>query len=427
MTSFRITGASGMLYRALAAAVLLLTPIAAAAQDVEQRAREIVEVLHGEAVYTDVFDDVFTARTSQERFSAMFDPVAAQYGPLVGLEEVEATSPTAARFAFRFERGFAWGAFNLSGEAPFRVAGIIVNNTGPADDTAEKLLADFQALPGESSILIAPLNGGAPVLSYNADRQLGIGSAFKLYILSALARQVAAGERSWSDVVPLDSSGPSGITSTWPEGGPTTLHTLATQMISVSDNNATDQLLSLLGRSAVEAEVAASGHSDPALLVPFMAAREMIALKIDGDIDAYRAADAAGRLAALEATADSEIDMFEFMMTFTGNPTALDIEWLVSGEDMANLMRRISELEDPTARSIMAVNTNVPDHLAGDWQYFGYKGGSEPGVINLSWLLQDHHGGWHVVTMSWNNPEAEIILPQFRDLSARAIALARPQ
>jgi hypothetical protein len=220
---------------------------------------------------------------------------------------------------------------------------------------------------------------------------------------------------------------PSGASRDWPEGAPVTLHTVATLMISVSDNTATDNLLSIAGRDAVEAEVAALGHSDPARMVPFMSTREMFVLKIGGDVEAYRAADAAGRLALLEATADSEIDMFEFMMTFTGRPIALDIEWLVSGEDMANLMRRIRNLDDPTAREIMAVNAAVPDNLRGDWQYIGYKGGSEPGVINLSWLLQDRAGEWHVVTLSWNNPDAEVDHQAFRALAMRAIALARPE
>ena len=423
----RAIRAIGMVYRAIAAFVLFAVPLAAAAQDVEQRARDIVEVMQGEAIYTDVFDEAFTSHVSEEQFSAIFDPVEGQYGPLVGLESVEPTSPTAANIAIRFERGIASGVFNLAGEPPYRVAGFLVNNVGPADDSTENLLADIQALPGEKFILIAPLDGGEPLLSYNADRHLGIGSAFKLYVLSTVAQEVAAGERRWSDVVPLDTSNPSGTSSAWPQGAPVTLHTLATQMISVSDNNATDNLLSIVGRSAMEAEVAASGHSDPALLVPFMSTREMFALKLGGDLEAYRAADAVGRLATLEATADSKIDMFEFMTAFTGAPIAIDIEWLVSGEDMANLMRRIRELDDPTARKIMAVNTAVADNLSGDWQYIGFKGGSEPGVLNLSWLLQDHAGEWRAVTLSWNNSDAAVDHEAFRALAMRAIALARPK
>ena len=416
-----------MFRRAIAALVLFATPLAAAAQDIEQRAREIVEVMQGEAIYTDVFDQAFTSQVSEEQFSAFFEQAKGQYGPLVGLHSVEPTSPTSANIAIRFERGIAWGVFNLAGEPRYRVAGILVNNVLPADDTTENLLADIQALPGEKSILITPLDGREPLLSYNADRHLGIGSAFKLYILSALALDIAAGERSWSDVVPLSTNNPSGTSSAWPEGAPVTLHTLATLMISVSDNNATDQLLSVIGRDVVESEAAASGHSEPALLIPFMSTREMFVLKIAGDIEAYRAADAAGRLAMLEATAESEIDTFELMTTFSGAPKAIDIEWLVSGEDMANLMRRIRELDDPAAREIMAVNTAVTGSLSGDWQYIGYKGGSEPGVLNLSWLLQDQAGKWHVVTLSWNNSDAAVDLDGFRALAIRAIALARPK
>ena len=417
-----------VLYRAIAAIVLFATPLAAAAQDVEQRAREIVEVMQGKATYTAVFYETFTSQVSKEQFSAMFDKVKGQYGPLVGLDSVKATSPTGANIAIRFERGIAWGVFNLAGKPPYRVAGILVTNSGPADDSLTKLEADIRALPGEASILITPLDGGKPLLTYNADRHLGIGSAFKLYILSTLARQVAAGERSWSDVVPIATKGQtSGASRDWPDGAPVTLHTLATLMISVSDNTATDNLLSTVGRGAVEAETATSGHSDPALLVPFMSTREMIALKVGGDLDAYRAANSAGRLAILKSTAKSKIDMFAFMKAFTGPPIALDVEWLVSGEDMAKLMRRIRDLDDPTAREIMAVNPAIPDNRRADWRYIGYKGGSEPGVINLSWLLQDQAGKWDVVTLSWNNPDAAVDPETFRGLALRAIALARPE
>jgi hypothetical protein len=40
----------------------------------------------------------------------------------------------------------------------------------------------------------------------------------------------------------------------------------------------------------------------------------------------------------------------------------------------------------------MAVVTAFPDNLSGDWRYIAFKGGSEPGVLNLSWLLQDQTG-----------------------------------
>ncbi|MBA3832373.1 MAG: serine hydrolase [Chthoniobacterales bacterium] len=57
-----------------------------------------------------------------------------------------------------------------------------------------------------------------------------MGSACKLYILGELLRAVKAGERSLSDVVPLEAralSLPSGSLQKWPVGSPLTLHTLA--------------------------------------------------------------------------------------------------------------------------------------------------------------------------------------------------------
>ena len=75
---------------------------------------------------------------------------------------------------------------------------------------------------------------------------LGIGSAFKLYVLAELVRAVNDGERQWADVVALDSdvmSGPSGVLQGWPTGTPMTLQTLATLMIYISDNTATYNLV----------------------------------------------------------------------------------------------------------------------------------------------------------------------------------------
>ena len=43
----------------------------------------------------------------------------------------------------------------------------------------------------------------------------------------------------------------------------------------------------------------------------------------------------------------------------------------------------------------------------------------------MSWLLQDRTGKRHVVTLSWNNPDAAVASGAFRALAMRAIALAR--
>ncbi len=63
--------------------------------------------------------------------------------------------------------------------------------------------------------------------------------------------------------------------------------------------------------------------------------------------------------------------------------------------------------------------------MRGELAYVGYKGGSEPGVLNLTWLIRSRAGVWHVVTGSWNNPAAPIEDARFIALMARAVQLVR--
>src|SRR6185436_20311127 len=120
----------------------------------------------------------------------------------------------------------------------------------------------------------------AMLASLEPEQPLAIGSAFKLFILAELNRQIGAGQRHWSDVVALDRrSIPSGTLQTWPPGSPVTLHTLAALMISVSDNSAADMLLHLLGRENVERMMGTLGVSSAARNRPLISTVEMGAIK----------------------------------------------------------------------------------------------------------------------------------------------------
>src|SRR3546814_1671266 len=92
--------------------------------------------------------------------------------------------------------------------------------------------------------------------------------------------KVGAGKRGWSVAVPLSHlSFPPAGTANWPKGTPVTLQTLANWMISVSDNGATDTLIHLLGREAIEARMKSAGHSDPSRNIPLLTTVEAFALK----------------------------------------------------------------------------------------------------------------------------------------------------
>jgi hypothetical protein len=80
---------------------------------------------------------------------------------------------------------------------------------------------------------------------------------------------------------------------------------------------------------------------------------------------------------------------------------------------------------DETALALLAINPALGVQARSELAYVGYKGGSEPGVLNLTWLVQSRAGAWHVVTGSWNNPAAPVEESRLIGLLARAIRLIR--
>jgi len=197
-------------------------------------------------------------------------------------------------------------------------------------------------------------------------------------------------------------------------------------MISISDNTATDQLIHLLGRDALNTELRDSGHDSPDRTLPFLTTREVFALKADAARGArYGALSEDEQAAALESIAQ-EIARDPSSLAaprFTA-PTLIDsVEWFASASDLRKVLAQIVALNDPTARDIMAVSPSMAAPRRKDWSYAGFKGGSEPGVLNFTWLLQKPGGEWWVLTMSWNNSAAPVVAEPFELLAQRIMAL----
>ncbi len=408
-------------------------PASSASQDMsqilQQRTQDAVAVFNGEKNAEDVFDPSFLSQIPPEQIAAISAQLAGQFGALEGVESVTQAGPDRAAIVLRFENALGSGGIAVNAAAPFRITELLVSSFEAKDDNLAKIRSELEALPGDVGVLFTSLDpGDEPILAINPDQQFAIGSTFKLYILSALARSVEEGERSWSDVITIDrKSFPSGRMQNWPDGAPVTLHTLATMMISISDNTATDLLLRELGRDTVEQELLRIGHSAPEKTLPFLSTLEMFALKgSPGNLRKYVAASEADQRRIL---ADFEDDVGGNRNLITPprfvEPTEIDtVEWFASGRDLQKLAIRLSAIADPTAREIMAVSKAVPPDIANDWNYVGYKGGSEPGVLNLTWLLQDEAGQWHILAMSWNNSEAVLDNSQLEILAQRLLPMA---
>jgi beta-lactamase class A len=320
--------------------------------------------------------------------------------------------------------------------APNRILGILFTPASAATPTAtwDEIDTAMALLAPQHSLYAAEVSDGScrPIHATNADQSLAIGSTFKLYVLGELARQVSAGAASWDEKYAIRDewkSIPSGTMQDEPAGTEHTLEQYARNMISISDNTATDHLIHRLGRQNVEAELAAMGMADTSRDIPFPTTREISLLKSSKFAalqKQYLAAGAAGRRKLLDgpiaATPFSVADMDD-----TAVPQAIDtLEWFASTRELCSAMTSLRAASGrPGPDKVMDILAMTP-MLNVDksvWAYTGVKAGSEQGVANVTWILRRADDRWFVVSLTLNDPTKDTgVLPAIC-LGADAISL----
>jgi hypothetical protein len=416
---------------ALFALVSLATPAAAQqpSPELAHRAAELVPYFRGETDPAALFSPRFLAAVPRPQLDTVTAQIRSAHGAVRRLVRIEPRSGTAGTVVLEFERTVLRFNMTLEPSAPHRIEGLLLAGTDVPGDSFAAVADEFRRLPGESSFAVARL-GEAPVIlaEHNGERPLAIGSAFKLFILAELDRSIRAGERRWTDVVRADRRAPSGPLQFWPPAAPVTVHTLASLMISQSDNSATDNMLHLVGRERVEALMPTLGVRAPERNRPFLSTLEAFLLKTAQDEllqswlrggEAERRRILAARLAAMGI---DDIDGARI----GGTPAQIGtIEWFASAGDLVRTMDWLRRNGSDETRAILAINPGLSRTLAAEFGYFGYKGGSEPGVINMTFLIRNRAGIWYAVSGSWNNPAAAVDESRFALLMTRAVQLVR--
>lgn len=404
----------------------------------EARARELATLLADTAGYDGFFSPGFRAAVSREKFEPITASLRDANGPISGVRIEAMATPWAGTLEVDYRDAVVTMTMAVDAAAPHQVSGLRVTNISRREKSLDEVAAALRALHGSTGLAFAKLGSGAPqlLLRHQEDRPFAIGSAFKLVILAELVRATNAGERKWDDLVTLDGSElPGGGYTRKPKGTQVSLRELATQMISISDNSATDILLRTLGREKVEAMLPVVGVRDPARNRPFLATLELFKLKgIEANDLAgrYLAQDEAGRRRMLEGeVANVPMLLIKPSLFRDGKPVRIEqLEWFLSPADLVRVMdwlRRNTEgPKGADARAVLSKSSGIPPAAAGKWQWVGYKGGSEPGVINMTLLLEAKTGDWYVLTASWNDPAQAVTDARFASLITRAAELAAP-
>lgn len=326
------------------------------------------------------FADSFLAQISLAEISQIIQGIEGSIGTYQSIEDVD------NGFVLTFERGTV--ATHLAANPQGQITGLLFETPQLSAVSLEDALSALSALPGKVHVLAT--RNGAEVAAVNADDPLAVGSTFKLVILQALREQIASSQHQWDEVVEIKDawkSLPSGFLQSWPAGSQLTIESLATLMISQSDNTATDHLLNIVGREAVEA---LSPRNQP-----FLTTREAFTLKDPQNVSILRrwrrSREKRSFLSALATLPLPSVSIFN------SGPQAIDVEWFFTANELCNAMEAVADLP------LMSVNPGLVD--PSQWAKVSFKGGSEPGVENFTTYLTDEQGQSFCVTATWNNEQ----------------------
>jgi hypothetical protein len=298
----------------------------------------------------------------------------------------------------------------------------------------------FLTLGDQSSVLIARIenNRCSAIEQRNATTPRATASIFKTWVLGALAKAINDGEISEAQTVTLVASERvrNSALGNEPLGTVFPLSDIATEMMGVSDNTATDHLHQLVGRPRLEAILPVYNNANPGLLTPFLSVNEQFNL-----FSGVPLADAEAYASGTEAFQRNYVDtVLEPLGPVTGtlNNTSVYISssWQATPIDVCNAFAGILRMNDRSRGFVLAdralSSQNAQPGLRNRWERVWYKGGSLNtgagfNVLTHSWLLQsDSRGTFAVIAMN-NSTTPNIDQFASQSLTGRMLQLVDQQ
>jgi beta-lactamase class A len=265
----------------------------------------------------------------------------------------------------------------------------------------------------------------APVAGSNVNDSLPLASIFKLYVLLAIADAVNAGTVGWEDQLTITKEakavGSAGFEDL-PPGSQVSVRSAAQQMISASDNMATDLLMARLGPGAVERALVHAGHHDPASMTPFPNTHELFSVGW-GEPDLREQWKAASPQGREQLIAQTNTRHYEPDPARTHTPASpYGAEWYGTAVDICRVHATLQSVAVGPAAPVKDILSATPgiELDKTKWNYIGAKGGNLPGDIGFSWYAVDRTGQAWVVSFQLN-------WPKFRSLTAASWLLSIAQ
>lgn len=379
--------------------VAFLVPVAA--QRIRPTERSVLETLFRDGAEAVEYTDQFLQAVPPAAMAQHLQSIRGQIGEYVAVEGE--SNPYTVRHA----RGAVTTHVAITSDGA--LAGIRFTQITKTGESLNDAVTSFLDLPGQTSLTIR--KDGETLVKAGEAEPLAVGSSFKLAVLRAVEVAIERGQLSWDTVLTVDrdqASLPSGVLQSWPDDSPVTVQTAAILMISQSDNTATDMLIREVGRGAVERHAMDSR--------PLLTTREFFLLKSEEQSQ--------DRIAFLRGSTDERREVLADLegelppaSLFAGEPVHPEIEWYFRTEDLARLIEEIERVD------ILGINPGPVE--PSQWEEYGYKGGSEPGVMNMTVRLMSSEGEEYSVSATQNRRDGTINTQVFTAALQSVIARLR--
>jgi hypothetical protein len=311
----------------------------------------------------------------------------------------------------------------------------------PADMnlTMNQALDKFQTLSGQSSILVAQIDDNGicqPLFERNSNQLRATASIFKIFILAATANAWLSGDIELEQLITLVSSelALGGTINSEPLGTQFTLLEIATLMLGISDNTATDLLHETIGRSFINQTINSLGLSQPQALTPLLGISEQFHLFFS-----FPLSTALSYVNGSEAfQADFVVNQIEPLgplttFPFNNESIFIDGSWKASPMDICQTFAYLRDLPEGSdalhlADTALGAGAAQPE-IRNFWDRVWYKGGSlESGVNGLlvlthAWMLERQGQNPYVVIGMANNPTGNINVFDVQSVLGRILEL----
>ena len=263
-----------------------------------------------------------------------------------------------------------------------------------------------------------------PLLQRNSTQALALGSVFKTWILGAVAKDIADGLLNRNDPVTLVAAQRAAGASinNEPLGTVFTVQEMATLMMGVSDNTATDHLHELVGREAAGAMLSQYGVADVDRLLPFLNISEQfhVFTRFDlGTAQSYVNGTEAFQQSFLASDIIPQGPSFPINFPFFHEQLLTSGTWIATAADICRTLAGLHTTADSNAAFTLvdeAMGAGIAQpNIRNVWDRVWFKGGSLDSsatgrhVLAHAWLLENSgEFGPFVVVALVTNPSGGI-------------------